>query len=211
MPEITDEQLKEFQAATAKAEGLTAQVSTLTETAATATKTAEELGIKFADIEKNQKEAADKNLVEQNQFKELSEARGVEIETLKKQNDDFKGATTRFMAIEAIKTEALKQGMLEKALPEVNNWNLDTIKVTKDGSRVTVTGVKELVEAAKETQDYLFGTGKPIKVDDVPVGAGQGSSKFKKLTTPEIVELMKKDPEKYKRYVKAASKGELVE
>ena len=218
MPEITDEELATYKKAQADNTSLSARVTEVTNAGKEALEQAKEANEKLTNIEIEKKKSSEEKLVEQSQFKDLADQRGVtlaekekEIEVLKQKNQDFKDGTTRFMAVEALKTEALKQGMNEKALGEITNWDLSTVTVSKEGNQVTVTGAKELVEAAKETKDYLFTTGKPLDIKDVPAGTQTSAGKFKKLTPVEINELRLKDPDKFARYVKAAAKGELVE
>jgi hypothetical protein len=98
--------------------------------------------------------------------------------------------------VEAVEREAIKLGILDVALEDVKGLDVDVLQVeTTNLGRSEVIGAKDFVEQLKIDRPHWFNkTGAPI-VNNGPPG---DPPKPKELTADELVQLQKKDPEKYK-------------
>ena len=137
--------------------------------------------------ERKEKEAEDARLAEQGKFKELSEAKEKEIETLK-------GNFAREKKVNALQAEAMKLGAVDLDAV-VKLANLEEVKLSEDGSIDTET-VKKAVETLKAEKSYLFAEGGQGNIGSEG-GAPAGNS-----GTPSFKRSQLRDHEFYKAHEK---------
>ena len=132
-------------------------------------------------------------------------------EEFKQENEKLKQRNTNFLKQSELKVAALKNGVREDAVEDlIKIAELDNLEV-EDGQ---VEGLNELLEDMKENKAYLFdSTGAKLKGRTPNKSNNDNDDKnannpFKKgqVNLTERARLIKEEPEKAKRLIKAAGK-----
>lgn len=98
-------------------------------------------------------------LKENNQWKEIAESKEKEAETLQQQLDAIKNAMVKNTKFNVIKSEAIKRGIRNEALDDLELLNFDdyvTIETTSTG-RINVLGADLAIEDLKRKKPHWFG------------------------------------------------------
>ncbi len=196
MPEITDEALAALTAEAAKGKAydeVKADMLKHKDAAAAKEKELEALRGKQTDAEK----AA---LLEQNKFKELYEKEQAEKAAAVKAKEEAVGTVDRYIKQGALETEALKLGLKKEALSDLKLLGTEALQVTKEGNEIKVKGVEDFIATQKKLRPHWFGEG-TAPILNGGGGNGGGGGGGGEMTTTQLLEMQKKDPEKYRAYI----------
>ncbi len=150
----------------------------------------QDLTTKVNTFEENKKAAEDKKLLDDGEYKELSEKKQTEIDDLKSKNE-------KTLINSEIKVEALKIGA-NNVNDVVSLFDKSEIKISESGQ---IEGVSEAMKAFSESKPYLFGkppVEDPLKIDTSKAGNPPAGKKYEDLKPSELMALKKSDPELYK-------------
>lgn len=141
-----------------------------------------------------------KSLEEKEDFKRLYEMQKEKAESLEQENKSFINSFVESKRLDAIRTEALKFGIKEEALNDLDLIDKSAVVVEKtDRGTVNVIGAKDFVDSLKRARPFWFNDGTPPTVNSAP--PGNKIQEAKKLTPKEIIDLQKTNPEAYSKYV----------
>lgn len=159
----------------------------------------EETKRKLKEFKKLEEQRLESKLIEEKRFEELYKAEKERAERAEIKANNIKDDFVNTLKYNAIKEEATKLGMKEKYLKFLNlDTNLVEIETTDRGN-VNVLGAREYLEDFKIENEDLFSTKKSPTIN---TNFSTTESKGKDLSAKEIVELQKKDPEKYRMYMR---------
>lgn len=127
---------------------------------------AAEYRTKLRDIEVRAKAAEEAKLIEQQQYKELAEARAVELEQERKARETLESSLKTTAIKNAVSLEAAKAGIVDPD-DALRLADLTNVEVNQDG---TVKGVSEAIAALVAAKPYLTSKQPPAKAVP-PVGA----------------------------------------
>jgi hypothetical protein len=148
-----------------------------------------------ADLAKQLEAAQTAQLQEKENFKQLWENEKTKREAAEKKAQDLSTTVFNNFKTSAIKEEALKAGILDSAVDDLDMLDTSIVEVeTTDKGNVNIHGADNFIEDLKARKPHWFkAAGAPIVNNGTP-----GHQPPKELTAAEIVDLEKTDPAKYK-------------
>lgn len=118
---------------------------------------AKELAEKLSAFEKEKEDLGMKSLKEKQEWQKVAEAKEAEAAALKKKLDDEKRVTTNYFKRSELRQQALKAGIRENALDDLDLLPLEDITVeTTSTGKINVLGADKSVERLKATRPHWF-------------------------------------------------------
>ena len=192
--DITEEQLKELQDKAARADELARAAEDYKKDLFRFKDEAKARGDELAKMQAAQAEAEKKRMVEQEQYKGLYEKAESEREAAQRERDEALESAQRFIVSRELRAEALKAGVREEALPDLDLLGWDGLDVKRDGNSIRVNGVAEFLTRTKKARPHWFADHKPPVFNDPKKGTpGEGQD----YTADQLLALRKKDPAAY--------------
>lgn len=149
------------------------------------------------ELARKVQEAEEKKLEESNQFKELYERERKKRELAEQAERKTKESYVHNMKLDAIKRAAIREGIHETAIDDLERYEHDQVQVeyTSLGS-VNIIGVDEYMANLKQNKGYLFKKATAPKVNNNAPGVNTTFS------TADLLKLEKEDPVKYRTLYK---------
>jgi len=156
---------------------------------------------KLADVEAEKQRLAQEleqiqtsQLQEKENFKQLWENEKQKRTEAEEKAQKLSQTVFNNFKMSAIKEEALKAGILESAVEDLDIVDNSMVEVeTTDQGRINVLGASDFIETLKAKKPHWFNrAGAPRVNNGTP-----GYEEPKQLTAAEIVKLQKEDPKKY--------------
>ncbi len=142
------------------------------------------------------------SLVSQSRYKEAFENSQQEVEDLRSKLERNSNVYFNSLKASALRTEAMKAGIREEALTDLDL--LDTsdveVEVTNQGN-THISGQKEFVDQLKAVRPHWFKTKQTLNVNtDLPTHSDVGTTP-KELKPIDILAMQKENPKKYREYM----------
>jgi len=146
------------------------------------------------------KAAEVKQMEEKEQYKELYEKARQEADTFQTRVDEIQGAYLSDLKFQTLEKEAIQAGIRSEALSDLRLFDTNGVIVeTTSQGNANILGAKEFVEQLKASRPYLFQDKKPPTVNG-SLPSGQIAEE-KVLSAKELIDLQRKDPERYQKEV----------
>jgi len=161
----------------------------------------EKLSKANSELEQIKKQLEDdkkKGLQDNNNYKELHEMTSKELEEWKEKFNNLQEYHVTDKRNSAIKDAARKAGIRDDALRDLDLLDHQVELETTSQGNINVIGLDNYINNLKAQRPHWFGDSIPPKGN---FGNGGKVTSEKKLSASEIVEMQKKDPEKYKEYM----------
>lgn len=146
---------------------------------------------RLAQIEEEKLRAA-------NQWQELADKYKREKETVEKSHNDFKNYFVQEKKLETIKREAMKAGIREEAIHDLDILDTSMIEIeTTSTGKINVLNADQFVENLKSTRPYWF------KAQNAPnINTNMPSANMQtKMTPTDLLKLQKSNPTEYTKYM----------
>lgn len=138
----------------------------------------------------------EERLREQNKWQELAEKYKNERDKAHNDYNQFKGSMVEYQKLNAVRQAALKAGIVEASLDDLELMNLDDVEIeTTSSGRLMVHGQDDFVEKLKEMRPHWFKANRPPNINN----GVSNDFEPKKLSMSEIVKLQKENPAEYKK------------
>jgi len=147
-----------------------------------------------AELAKQLEATQTAQLQEKENYKQLWENERQKREAAEKKNQDLSTTVFNNFKTSAIKEEALKAGILDTAVDDLDMLDTSIVEVeTTDKGNINIHGASNFVEDLKARKPHWFKkAGAPTINNGTP-----GETPVKEMTAAEIVKLQKEDPKKY--------------
>ena len=158
-----------------------------------------ELAAQNEELVRKLKDDEDKKLAETNQYKELCEREKKKREMAEEAEKKLKHSYINNFKMDAIKRAALKGGIQEAAVEDIDRFDHNGVEVEYTSSgNINIIGVDEYVNSLKEKKSYLF------KKINAPIINNQSpNSNVTSMSIDDLLKLEQTDPAKYREALKA--------
>ena len=148
---------------------------------------------KVKELESKLSDVSNKELKQQEKWKEIAEKREKENLELAKSRDEILDRAVKSQKYDAIYRVAKNLGLRKEAEDDLNLLSFDDVEVevTSTG-RFNVLNVDDSVSSLKKLKPHWFADSSSPKIN-----GGGGKSLNKEITAKELMEARKKDPKKY--------------
>jgi hypothetical protein len=141
---------------------------------------------KNATYERERKEASDKKLAENNEYKTLAENREKELAAERAKTKALTDGIIHNGKMNAIRQAAAKAGLRAEAMDDLDMVDFEEVQVERtDKGRLNVTGAEKAVEKLKATKPHWFAARKP-NVDTSKPGVETNVSEL--VTEDHVIE-----------------------
>ena len=166
---------------------------------------AKEAGEKLKTMEDERENAKISAMKEKEDWKKLAELREQEATELKKRLDTTGKATTEYFKKAEIRAQAMKAGIRESALDDLDLLQFSEVNVeTTSTGRINVLGADKAVERIKATRPFWFEDKKAPAIDTTNPKVSKGQ----KLNMKDILKLQKEGKtEEYQAAVMKLKRG----
>jgi hypothetical protein len=159
---------------------------------------AQEKEAKLAEMQAKLEELEKKGLEGSQQYKQLYENEANKRKELEGKYSELSTSLVKREKFSAVEQAAIKAGIRD--LSDIEGFDFEGVEIeTTNTGRYRVIGAEDWIEGLKKNKPHWF---KDASVANINNSTGNFDNKApKKLSATEILELQKKDPEAYKKYM----------
>ena len=159
---------------------------------------AQEKEAKLAEMQAKLEELEKKGLEGSQQYKQLYENEANKRKELEGKYSELSTSLVKREKFSAVEQAAIKAGIRD--LSDIDGFDFEGVEIeTTNTGRYRVIGAEDWIEGLKKNKPHWF---KDASVANINNSTGNFDNKApKKLSATEILELQKKDPEAYKKYM----------